>query len=290
MTNGGNTASGWIRRTARWLWHIVLKSRRIVLGARFPTWMRECPDWVAGALTIGTGFTGTFTGLSSGTARILWIVGTAFLAIAAILLAAARDIQRQSTRTIIEKVSRKHREHLENLLGNQLHSLMQLVAEAIATENQQARCALAQASRAALISAAANLVGDSAAGTRANLFRLSDDGTEMRLAPGGFAGRGTRSNRVFRAGHKTFDLALVEQGRFVHSAKDELVGAEREVPYETFITYPVSVGRERLHGVLTVDSLHTGDLEKKRDQPVMAVLSALIAATYECEKYQDAPE
>lgn len=141
-----------------------------------------------------------------------------------------------------------------------------------------------------MISAAANLVGESAAGTRANLFRLSDDGKEMRLAPGGFAGRGTRSSRVFSAGDKTFDLALVEQGRFVHSAKDELVGAEREVPYETFITYPVSVGRERLHGVLTVDSLHTGDLEKKRDQPVMAVLSALIAATYECEKYQDAPE
>jgi hypothetical protein len=249
--------------------------------------MAECPDWVAGGLTIAAGFTGIFTGICSGGARIFWVSITGVLVLFAILLAAARDIDRRRRRHIIQSVTQKFREDQQNLLGNQLTNLIQLVAEAAAEPDLTLRLQRTHAARAALIAAAANLVGRAtAAGTvRANLFQWSADRRSMVLAPGGFAGRRVRSNRVFRDGDRTFALTMVEQSRFVRSVKDELVGEERNLPYQTFLTYPVSIGRPRIHGVLTVDSLKTGDLDSTQDRPMMAILTALLAITYECEKY-----
>lgn len=265
----------------------VLGARLAALGkgARLPSWMRECPEYVQAGLVTTSGVTGAFTGLASGGWRLVWILATLAVFLLAVLISVARYYQGEYTKKELAKLRHDHQAETQQLLGNELHSLAQLTAEAISIEDGDERRGLAQAARSALISAAAHIVGASTMTTRANLFRLSEDGTEMRLERGGFAGRGARSSRVFKAGDSTFDLALVEQGRFVKSAKDELVGAERAVPYQTFLTYPVSIGRDRIHGVLTVDSLTTGDLDEARDMPIMALLSALIAMTYECEKF-----
>ena len=71
--------------------------------------------------------------------------------------------------------------------------------------------------------------------------------------------------------------------RFVSSVKD--LEPETDLPYETFLTYPVSIDRDRIHGVLTVDCVHEGELNELDDVPPMAVLASLLAMTYECEKY-----
>jgi hypothetical protein len=279
-------AQGWLWRVLKMLWRLILGSRQLVVGARFPQWMRECPDWVAGALTIGAGFTGSMTGISQGAARGWWVAGAVAFAVFAILLAAARSIERLRTRDIVERVSNEFREDRQNLLGNQLTNLIQLVAEAIAQPDPMQRLQVIGSARGALIGAAANLVGrKTAAGTvRANLFELQPDGRSMVLGAGGFSGRGVRSDRVFLPGDRTFDLTVVEQSRFVRSVKDELIGHERNLPYETFLTYPVSIGRKRIYGVLTVDSMKTGDLDSAEDHPMMAILTALLAITYECQK------
>jgi hypothetical protein len=166
--------------------------------------------------------------------------------------------------------------------------LIQMVAEAVAVPDRTLRLQRTNAARAALIAATANLVGRStAAGTvRANLFEWSDDSHSMMvLAPGGFAGKGIRSDRTFQPGDRTFDLAMVEQSRFVRSVKDDPLVNEQNLPYETFLTFPVSIGRSRIHGVLTADSTKTGDLDSAEDLPMMAILTALLAITYECQKY-----
>jgi len=248
--------------------------------------MRDSPDWVAGGLTIAAGFTGSMTGISAGAARVTWVAITAATALFAIALAAARSVEKLTRRKIIERVTQQFREDRQNLLGNQLTNLIQLVAEAIAQTDPIQRIQLTSAARGALINATASLVGRqaSAGKVRANLFEWSPDRRSMVLAAGGFSGRGVRSDRRFGPGDRTYELTMVEQSRFVRSVKDELVGHEKHLPYETFLTYPVSIGRQRIHGVLTVDSLKTGDLDSDEDHPMMAILTALLAITYECQQ------
>lgn len=259
----------------------------VVAGGQLPTWMRTCPEWAQAALAAASGLTGCFAGLAEGGLRVFWVILTLVVFGFAVLLSIARSAETTKRSNELAALKRDHRAETQNLIGNQLHSLAQLVAEAVATENRVERCALARAARTALIFAAAHLVGESALGTRANLFRLSEGRTEMQLEVGGFAGRGERSTRIFAEGDKTFDLTMQEKGRFVKSANEEVTDPEHRLPYETFLTYPVSIGRDRIIGVLTVDSLRSGDIDEQRDMPIMALLSAFIATTYECEKYQN---
>jgi hypothetical protein len=269
-------------------WHFIAKSRGLIVGARFPHWMAECPEWVSAALTIGTGFTASMAGIGQGHARGWLIVVAVALGIFAILVAMARTTERHRTRNLVARVVRELNEDRQNLLGNQLTYLIQVVAEAVAEPDRASRLQRTSAARAALIAATANLVGrKTAAGTvRANLFEWSDNAhSKMVLAPGGFAGRGIRSSRIFEKGDRTFDLAMSEASRFVPSVKDDPVVAEQNLPYETFLTFPVSIGRSRVHGILTADSTRTGDLDSAEDLPMMAILTALMAITYECQKY-----
>jgi hypothetical protein len=265
---------------------------RLVQGGRFPTWMRRCPDWIAGGLTIAAGVTGACAGIAAGSARLIWMIGTFALAVGAILLAAARETDRRRTREIIEDVTQRLREDHHNLLGNQLTSLIQLVAEAGAVADRTTRLQQTAAARISLVHAAANLVGRATAANtvRANLFEMSPDRRKMTPVPQGCAGRPLRTNRTFRANtnDRTFDLTIAEQHRFVRDCTDMRRDDGSPLAYATFITYPVSIGPNRIRGVLTVDSLKTGDLDPEEDLPMMAILTALIAVTYEFEKYADA--
>lgn len=258
-------------------------AKRIVEGARFPRWMRECPDWATVVLTLAAGFTGLFTSIYFDRARLIWFAITAGLVFLAGLIAIARDDERRRQQRWIEAAETSHQEALQALLGNQLYHLIELVAEAVSTEIQAERKKLAHSARVAIIAAAANLVGQKAVhGTRANLFKLAPDLEVMALEPGCFSGRGERSRRTFQPGHETYDATMNRKGVFVAD-----VGEVKDVdqgPYETYITYPVHVP-SHVHGVLTVDCLHKGELAKKDDVPMMSVLACLIAITYECEKY-----
>jgi hypothetical protein len=277
-------AGGSVRRLMA---KFVKAPQALVVGARFPHWMSQCPEWASASLAVASGLARRDSGISQGNATGWWIVGLVFFAVLAILIAAARSGERLRAQNLVMRVERDLNEDRQNLLGNQLTCLIQLVAEAVAEGDKTLRLQRTNAARAALIAATANLVGRrTAAGTvRANLFELSEDRQSMVLAPGGFAGRGIRSVRKFVAGDPTFEATMVEQSRFVRSVKDELVGSEQNLPYETFLTFPVSIGRSRIHGVLTADSTKTGDLDSAEDVPMMGILTALLTITYECQKY-----
>lgn len=280
---------GWLGERIVGLGHMLMNwLRSAVTGFRFPHWMTRCPEWVSAGLTIGAGIAGSLMSISAGHARGWLIFGTFVLGGAAVLIAIARSGERIRVQNLVATVERALNADRQNLLGNQLTYLIQMVAEAVAVSDRTARLQRTSAARAALIAATANLVGrKTAAGTvRANLFEWSDDSrSQMVLAPSGFAGRGIRSDRTFQAGDRTFDLAMTEQSRFVRSVKDDALVSEQNLPYETFLTFPVSIGRNRIHGILTADSTKTGDLDPAEDRPMMAILTALLAITYECQKY-----
>jgi len=100
-----------------------------------------------------------------------------------------------------------------------------------------------------------------------------------------FYGRGDQSQRVFTAGNDIYDRTLANQYKFVSSINSETV-VEEGLPYRTYLTHPVSIGPDHVFGVLTVDSLKEGDLDEVVDIPMVAVLSSLIALTYQCEGRQ----
>jgi hypothetical protein len=277
-----------------WTWNsgtavkIKTAAGRVIEGARFPRWMRQCPDWVIAALTLAAGFTGLFTSIVGGLWRVIWFVVTAGLMLAAASIAIARDGERRRQERWIKDAEASHRESLRALLGHQLHNLLHVVAEAVSAGEVTERRMLAQSARVAILAAAANLVGQKAEhGTRANLFKLDHEQEVMELAPMGFSGRGERSERVFRPGDDTYEATMNRKGTFVADVNEDVDNEGDTLGYETYITYPVHVPN-RIHGVLTVDCLHKGELVEDDDVPMMSVLARLIAITYECEKYQRA--
>jgi hypothetical protein len=221
------------------------------------------------------GVFGLFVGLAHHWATFWWILASVAAFLAGVVLQMARSARER-------RLIKVYQTTLQDLLSKKFNNLLQIVAEALGTEKQADRKTLALAARASIVSTASHVVGKRArTGTRANLFKLSPDEKRMELEPGCYCG-GDRSTRVFDQSARTFQLAMQDKGRFVEVAPQGLA-------YQTFLTQPVSVGRQggqpAIHGVLTVDCPRSGDLVEADDVPMMQVLSTMIAMTYECEKY-----
>jgi hypothetical protein len=219
-------------------------------------------------------------GLVDGRARIALIV----VGVVALLLAITSTFIRERLRKRRETADAEDRATLSRrryqILDKELSPLLQLLAETMATSDPATRKSLAGSLRHSVVSAAASLVGENVTeGTRANLFRLHEEGgvRTMKLEPSCFSGRGDKSRRVFVDGDETMHETMRNQYRFVKSE------ADTSLMYGTYLTYPVSSTDVRVHGVLTVDCLRPGDLSKEDDVPAMRVLAAIAACAYECE-------
>ncbi|MCV7250658.1 hypothetical protein H7J86_00595 [Mycobacterium hackensackense] len=255
----------------------------VFAGARMPEWMRTCPDWVTVFITLLAGFTGLFTSIYTDNARLLWFAITAGLVLLAGAIAIARDDERRRQEQWIDAAEENHRKTLRELLGRNLNGLLVLVAEAASTANLTERKKLAHSARAAILAAAANLVGPkSRHGTQAHLYRYDAEQQTLSLEPGGSSG-GEPWERVFGPDHPIYQAMLDRQGFFAGEPKD-LPGGGAGLDFETCITYSIHVPN-RIHGVLVVDCPRKGDLVEEDDLPMMLVLTRLMAVTYECEKY-----
>jgi len=250
--------------------------------------MRKCPEYVPVALYAAVAFLIAPTGFVPGWDRAWWYVGSAFVfAIGTVLLYAryveTRALERGEQRAVA-RAQTEHRLELQQLLGFDLLNLLNVIAEVLIEPDPAKRRELASNARRTAVCMTANLVGKSAGrGTRANLFRLNDAKTEMRLEPGAFYGRGDRSTRVFTADHETFNEIMRNEYVF----EDFLPEAQNQ-RYRTYIAHPVSIvgGSSdepfQIYGALTVDCPGPDDLDRKVDVAKVAVFSTLIAATYEC--------
>lgn len=272
-----------------WRWkptsgaHAKKAAGLVIEGARMPEWMRTCPDWVTVVITLLAGFTGLFTSIYTDNARLLWFAITAGLVLLAGAIAIARDDERKRQTQWIESAEDNHRKTFRELLGRNLNGLLVLVAEAASTANLVDRRMLAHSARAAILAAAANLVGSKARnGTQAHLYRYDADQQTLSLEPGGSSG-GEPWERVFGPDHPIYQATLDRQGFFAGEPKD-LPGGGVGLDFETCITYSIHVPNQ-IHGVLVVDCPRRGDLVQEDDLPMMLVLTRLMAITYECEKY-----
>lgn len=233
---------------------------------------------------------GVFVGLNEGRARWIAAIAMALCLLYAYLVDCAHDRQAKreegSRDAWIARATQEHQTDIKVLLRDQIRAVLLKVAAAVACADPTERQTLARVARHAALSAAVNMVGRAAQdGTRANLFALNYTarGPVMKLETSGFAGRGEESDREFTAGSETMQWTLGGKARFVEKTSDPTLA------YETYMTHPVMLNRDRVHGVLTVDCLRTGDLSKEVDGPPMSVLATLIAITYECELVQMAP-
>lgn len=105
----------------------------------------------------------------------------------------------------------------------------------------------------------------------------------MALEPGMFYGRGEPSTRVFRKGDTIYDHTMDNKWTFVREIPLATIEAEGGLAYRRYVTHPVSIGQGRIFGVLTVDGIEAGDLDRVVDVPMIAVLSSLVALTYQFE-------
>ncbi|WP_257160452.1 GAF domain-containing protein [Corynebacterium cystitidis] len=109
--------------------------------------------------------------------------------------------------------------------------------------------------------------------TQLKAWRLGEDG---RLEP--------PSTRVFKAGDKTFDLAIAKLERFVEDVNElkDAAGLQRPLRYETFAAYPVSTD-EKLYGILTIDAPQPGDIGG-RDRALLGFFAAILTITFSAQK------
>jgi hypothetical protein len=250
--------------------------------------MRKCPEYVPVALYAAVALLVTPTGFVPGWDRAWWYAGSAVAFVIGTVLLYARNVETRALergeQRAVARAQAEHRLELQKLLGFDLLNLLNVIAEVLIEPRPARRRELASNARKTAVCMTANLVGESAGtGTRANLFRLNEAKTEMRLEPGGFYGRGDRSTRVFTADHETFNEIMRNEYVFEHSIP--------EAPnqrYRTYIAHPVSIvggaGDEpfQIYGALTVDCPGPEDLDRQVDVAKVAVLSTLIAMTYEC--------
>jgi exoribonuclease R len=185
---------------------------------------------------------------------------------------------------VLKKLQEDHRKELKKLLGYDLNNLLVVIGEVLTEHDPTQRQILASNARNRAVWCAAMFVGKTANnGTRANLFRLNAEKTEMRPVVGGFAGRGDKSTRVLTAtaADDTFNKVMANESVFVESVPEDEVTKQGRTRYRTYIAHPVSIGPDRIYGALTVDCPNVGDLDEDVDTAKVAVFAGLIAATYE---------
>ena len=265
---------------------VVRLFNRAIAGSRLPAWMRKCPDYVPVALYALVSVLVTPTGFVPGWDRAWWLGSAVAFFLFATTILYARHLETRSLelgqQKEVDRVQREHRLELQKLLAYDLVNLIVVIGEVLTERNPAKRRLLASNARNRAVWMAAKRVGKSAdQGTRANLFRLNDAKTEMKLEPGGFAGRGDMSRRVFTDSDETFNQIMQNEYVFVESVAEDEVQKQPRTRYRTYIAHPVSIGPDRIHGALTVDCPNAGDLDEAVDVAKVAVFASLIAATYE---------
>lgn len=180
-------------------------------------------------------------------------------------------------------------DYIQWLCHDRLAMILHLIAAAFASPTQPERRTKATIARTAILCATVELVGTVEKGTRANIFRLQtgQDGAE-EMTPDGFWGRGDQSTRIFRPGMSTFDATKCGQGRFCGQTNRTDPDTGADLPYETYLSYPIREGDGKLYGVFTVDCLREGELREGPDIARMSVLAVMLALTYRAEDVRPA--
>lgn len=171
--------------------------------------------------------------------------------------------------------------YVDHLCYDRLNPLLRTISECFTSTITSERKAMIMVARTAIVVAAADLVGNSDQGTRANIFKLTEDNDGEVMLPENYWGRGRKSTREFRPDSEAFKAAKRKESRFVSvTDPDE---SDEKLDYETYLTYPIEDGMGRLYGLLTVDCLKAGELAMQPDRGKMSVLAAMLGVTYQAE-------
>lgn len=251
-----------------------------------PILARRGEEWVYGTGAMAT-VSGVFVGIATGPFRASCIA----ILVTASLLGTCILCARRERQKVHESLDTDRAKAVDDrwqfIIRDRIGMLALQVVNVVGTEDPQERRNLASSARTAILAlAAADVIGTKGGGVRMNLFRLAPDEASMSPERLGSQGRSGESTRVFTGTDETMRATMAGQSRFVANVKQEL-GVEDAglVTYETFATVPVGRPAGTVWGALTVDAPSTGDLDKHRDVALMNLFAALIAVTYESERF-----
>jgi hypothetical protein len=213
-------------------------------------------------------------GTSHGSARVWWIVANLVAVASAVVAQAIEQRRRERERQAAEAVAVDMRVAMNDALDPIVRQLGK-----IAVSGRRERDELREQTVPMVLYSAALLIGPDR--VRACWFRL-DEGSPRALRPVLHEGRAGGPRTTFvegtAAGDSVLELLRTNSHRFcedVRAAPPPGWNPTHPHDYQTFLAVPVVAGT-RAFGLLTVDSLVTGDLTEG-DVPLLRLLAGLLA-------------
>lgn len=244
------------------------------------------PEWCTNLLFTLCGLPLAFLGMAPGGWTAIPIgISVALLVIGIVLSLLRRERENRLKRHEQDKIDTL-RESLENEFYDIVDMMNVMVYQVVHGKMQTAPKALSgqmEVVQKSVLIMVGHFIGPKS-GVRANLF--TPDGLQSKVltaARWGFHGANTPSDRTFRPGDRTYDLAMNKLKHVVDDTKD-LPESElsRNSPYRTFATYPVG-NNDKLFGILTVDAPQPGDLSEF-DINLLGFFAGILALTFEDQK------
>jgi hypothetical protein len=228
---------------------------------------------------------GALVGITHGAARGWWLAGAVALTLVQLVAQARRRAAgRRATRDAAE-LAQSIRRQTNYAISDAFMPILRLVTELFEARTEAARDTIRRQIETSVVYAASASIGPDH-GVRACFFVLdeTEDGPQRLRWSGQQAGRADEPKSPFVAGTESGDaaIAMVLDDSFLFCRDIEVDPPPgwdaHDHVYRTFLSVPVR-GADTATGMLSVDSLHPGDLEPDRDKPILTVLARILAVS-----------
>ncbi|XUV44144.1 hypothetical protein ACRDU6_00265 (plasmid) [Mycolicibacterium sp. ELW1] len=192
---------------------------------------------------------------------------------------AVQQLQGEHQREL-QEVRRVNRQEWQQFIGEDFENLLFAVGTTLSQSDPSKRDRWIERTQTIAVWAASQFVGRLQTRVRACLYR--HDETQKTLSPmHGLYSGGRPCRRHFDEHHPTY-RSIVNDGEPVVRLEIPEEEVERDnLSYRGFISHPIRVqGQDRVFGALMVDSANPGDLDDMVDLGKVAVLAALLSATF----------
>jgi hypothetical protein len=191
----------------------------------------------------------------------------------------ALDELRAQHETDLKQLTEAHRVEWMQFIGVDLVRTLVAYGRALLERDPAKRNEEVRHAQKATIWMVSRYVGKTAGrGTRSCLYRVN--AAEHQLVPiDGFNWGGEPCRRIFGANHTTY-REIMHNRPVVEEGISDALADQQNLTYRSYIAYPVSVRRDEIYGALMVDCPNAGDLDREVDGAKVAVLAALLSATF----------
>lgn len=241
------------------------------------------PPWITPVLTgvfiVTTTVAGSQVSGTEGRMRAWWVVAQAVTAMLAFTIPTIANLRTQRRFQASQEARIAARTEMRVAMNDALDPVVRHIGRIAAAEHRRDRLQLQAQAVPFVLTAATAIIG--AERTRACWYVL-EDGRPRVVRPVTYVGRAGRAHTEFVEGTRAGDavLAMIEQDQVQYFRDVKVAPPPGWDPtlahdYRTFVSVPAIAG-DVAYGMLTLDSLHPGDLTRD-DARLLRLLAGLLA-------------